>query len=179
MRKKHDSIGVVIFSCLVFLGAGCVSKSAVNSPDYYYNQGTKLMKRGEYVKSISKFTKTIEMKKSPRDAYHQRGIAYEKIGSLRKALNDFESAIEIDDQYHKAFASRAMTYLRMRKYRKARKDARKALELKPGYSSAYYVLGAIEKRKGNKTKAIEYLSKSIKNDPKRIKSEILCKSALL
>jgi len=91
VMKLFFRINFKIFLILTIL-AGCGNIES----DKLYNQGTELLKKGQYDQAIANFDKAIEINPRYAEAYNNRGIAYTKKGQYDKAISDYNKAIELD-----------------------------------------------------------------------------------
>lgn len=117
------------------------------------DEGTALLRKGEYQAAIETLTRAI--KQNPEDplAYNERGAAYTFLDKDTEAVEDFTRSIKLDDQFAKSFRSRGAAYFRQKKYQEALADFNRAIELDTSYVLAYRGRAALYRKLGKKAEA--------------------------
>lgn len=131
---------------------------------YYERAGQHYLRR-DYERTITDYTKAIELKYDPlSDPYYLRGFVYYVQRQYRQAVEDFNQAIELNyDPVNQVYYDRANAYYYLGRYDQAIADYGKAIELKFEPASqpynnrglAYRKKGALEQAIADYTKAIE------------------------
>ena len=63
-----------------------------SDPFVFSSRGIVYMRKGQYEKAITDFTKTIRLEPKFAAAYRARGLAYKHLGKLSEAEADFAEA---------------------------------------------------------------------------------------
>ena len=93
--------------------------------------------KGMVEKSITEYTKAIEVDPKIAAAYNNRGDAYVNIGRYGRAISDFTKAIEIEPGNAIAYTNRGNAYSEKGDYDRAISDFTKAIEIDPEHALAY------------------------------------------
>ena len=93
--------------------------------------------KGMVEKSITEYTKAIEIDPKIAATYNNRGDAYINQGHYDRAISDFTKAIEIDPEHAIAYTNRGNAYNDTGHSDRAISDFTKAIEIDPEYSLAY------------------------------------------
>ena len=107
----------------------------------YYNRGGAYLKKDEYDRAISEFTKAIEMNPWYAEAYKGRGSAYLSEEMYYLAIPEFTKALEVNPKDAEAYKDRGIAYLWEDEYYLAIADCTKAIELNPKDAETYYFRG--------------------------------------
>ncbi len=112
----------------------------------YFDRGQIHSRKGEYDQAISDFTEIIN--RTPDAAtYSSRAYAYLLKGDYDHAIEDSTRAIGIRPGDY-AYVTRGMAYYFKADYGNALLDANSAIKLAPDYDYAHYLLGLIDRAKG-------------------------------
>ncbi len=98
--------------------------------------------KSEYEKSITDFTKAIDLEKNEKAGYYSsRGDSYKKLNQFENSFRDYSKAIEIDPNYRSAFLGRGEIYLINNELSKSLEEFIKASEIDPPKGNAYFLRG--------------------------------------
>ena len=106
-------------------------KRLQNDLDDQYQQGVENGQKGNYTKSIAKFSYVIQLDPNYVNAYFSRGYVYVQIGQLEQAIANYSKAIQLNPEYLEAYINRGNTHYKMNDFELAVKDYDQALFLKP------------------------------------------------
>jgi len=140
-------------------------RKSPHKPRPYNNRGFILFKQGNLTRSLSDFTKVIEIKPDYANAYYNLGLIYYNQGNLTQSLSDYNKAIEIDPSQAVPFYNRGLLYAKQGIYAQAILDFTKAIELKPDYEEAYNNRGNVYKIQGDLVHALSDYDKAIGINP--------------
>jgi tetratricopeptide (TPR) repeat protein len=98
-------------------------------------------------------------------AWHQLGRQYFILNNYEGALRAFDYAVVIDDSFVGAFLEKAKTLEKLKLYEQAIENYLITVELADPTAFAYYRIGECYNKIGNKTQALKYLKKTVKEDP--------------
>jgi tetratricopeptide (TPR) repeat protein len=91
----------------------------------------------EYEKSISDYTKYINMNPQDEEAYYYRGNAHYALKDFDNAIKDYTTAISIKPDYTNAYNYRGIVYNDLKEYDNAINDFTKVISYKSDYAEAY------------------------------------------
>ena len=138
-----------------------------------YNEGNGLLKAGNYKGAITDYDKALAIEKDYR-IYYQKGVAQKKVNDLSGSLASFEECVKLKSDFEAGYNAVGGVYFSMGDFHKAVDNFEKVLTLsknasvkkkvQKNLSLAYVKLGDEEMKKGNPSKAIEYLNKAVDND---------------
>ncbi|MBC2705564.1 tetratricopeptide repeat protein [Desulfobacula sp.] len=137
-----------------------------NDDTAYYMRAETYLRKAQYDKAISDYTKAIQINPEYAMAYYYRGLSYVRKGQYEKAIIDFTRATEIEPKYDNPFYNRGLAYKNQGQYDKAFHDFSKAIEINPNYEDAYLSRGVIYLKKEQFGKSISDFTKAIELDPK-------------
>lgn len=104
------------------------------------NEGIELYNKGEYEKSIKKYSESLEIKKS-KEVLLNRANAFTAINKYDEAENDYMEIIHVDNSYWKAYYERSRLKYKFGKFADALTDLDKTLELNPEFGEGYFAKG--------------------------------------
>jgi len=158
--------------------------------DLYKRRGNVFMEIGDYKMAVEDFSKAINIVPKDADLYSRRGDIFMEIGDYKMAVEDFSKVIELEPNKGYLYARRAVAYEKLGKYKQAAEDYHNSvsgpvsnvplpLDLFSWDSMhrfAYeYTFNAdlmnkinLYAKQGQYKKAIDLLSREIKNDPKNV-----------
>ena len=110
---------------------------------------TSETKKKEYEKSITHYTKAIELKPDFPEAYTNRGNAYIMRDDYDNAIKNYNTAIQLKSDYANAYYNRGNVYNMKSKYDSAIKDYSMAIQLEPDNPNIYYGRGVVYNRTGD------------------------------
>ncbi|RIB15928.1 hypothetical protein C2G38_1550216 [Gigaspora rosea] len=139
-----------------------LSKIESNKASELRKSGDSYRKIGEYKKSITDLTKSLEIEPNNAFALRIRGESYRKMGKYNESLADFNKSLEIEPNNAFALGGRGNTYRVMGKNNESLADFNKSLEIEPnnafalgGRGNTYRVLGRYNKSLADLNKALE------------------------
>lgn len=125
--------------------------------------------RQEWEKSITHYTKAIELKPEFVAAYLNRGLVYMKKENYEHAIADQKKAIDIKPDNPDAYFNLGMIYNQKKDFDLAIKRFTKAIELYPDFAGAYNHRGVVFRDKqSDYERAIEDFTKAIELKPEFI-----------
>lgn len=137
MRSRHQAAVIALLGVMICAGvAGC------KKAEDYYVQGRAHVRKKQYDRALTAFSRAIDKNPEYARAYFARGLIhlYYHNRNRDRALSDFSKAIEIDPQFGDAYAERAMVHLAKEEYDRARADVQKAqdlgVQMNPGFVDA-------------------------------------------
>ena len=89
------------------------------------------VRKKEYEKAITHYTKAIEFKPDFASAYNNRGNAYGFKGDFDNAIQDFNTAIQLQPELSIAYSNRGVEYSKQNDYERSIEDYTQAIQLKP------------------------------------------------
>lgn len=132
---------------LLMLGA-CSQKPAsnVDTPEYHFSAGMRLVEQGQYADAIKSFDRAVALKKKFAPGYGGLAIAYGSLGETGKAVQYIDAALERGGKNADVLVlcGRAWISLRDQKgnwFKKAEAVLNKALKRKKNHEGALYYLG--------------------------------------
>jgi arylsulfatase A-like enzyme/Flp pilus assembly protein TadD len=134
-------------------------------PEIWNYLGLAYMRTGDDTKAEASFKKAMAIDPEYAVVYTNFGTLYltqylrdEDRGSYEKCVFNFKKAIELDPEYAMAYNGLGAAYKQAGLVEDAIFSWEKALELKPGFNLPLYNLGMAYFGKGNKAKALVYLT---------------------
>lgn len=122
-------------------------------------------KQAAYEKSISHYTRALELKPDIPEGYNNRGNAYRDKGEIDRAIEDYNMAIESDPEDAVPYNNRGVAHLNSGKIDEAITDFSKAIECDPEDANAYNNLGVAYFDIGEIGKSIKEYSTTIELEP--------------
>lgn len=108
---------------------------SLKSYNYYAEEGSYLMNRGDYPTAIRSFTESIafnrDSEKALAELYNVRGTLQYGLRNLQEAKADFEKALELYEGYASAHNNLSAVHMQFHEYEKAVISAGTALHLNP------------------------------------------------
>jgi tetratricopeptide (TPR) repeat protein len=140
------------------------SRNASDNARSCFQNGINNFKQGHFDKTISDFSKAVELNPYYDLAYANRGSCYGMKGLNTKAIDDLTKAIALNPiPIH--FLNRGITYNILDRYEEAVNDLTKVISLNPNDSLAYTHRGRALIEKGSYELAIADLTKALELDP--------------
>lgn len=96
--------------------------------DKYLTDGTQLLGKGEFYRSISELTRAIEIEQKYAEAYINRGRAYYYLARYKDAIADYTQTISLNQYIADAYASRGDVYRTINDVSRAIDDYTASLE---------------------------------------------------
>jgi lipoprotein NlpI len=137
-----------------------------NAPIAYDNRGVAYGELGQWDKTITDFSRAIEIDPKYAKAWYDRGVAYGNLGQWDMALDDLSNAIGIDPKFTDAYSNRGNAYSYIGQSDKAIADFSIAILIDPQNAVAYYDRGNAHSNLGHWNEAIADYSRAIQIDPK-------------
>jgi len=141
-----------------------------HDPEIWNGLGAAYSSKGDFEKAIVAYEKAISLDSEYSLVFRNLGHVYlliflrtKDIKNYQKALQNLNKAIELDPDYATAYHDLGIAYSQTRNFDEAIYCWKKALELRPDFDQILYNLGLAYLYKGDKFKALDYLSKYKKN----------------
>jgi tetratricopeptide (TPR) repeat protein len=138
-------------------------------PDHdraYNNLGGVYMLLNQPQKAIGYFQSAVRYSPLAPDYVNNLGMAYKKSGDLEEAINIFAKAIQIKPDYFEPYLNLARVMVGQEKIQEATQVLFSYLRINPDHAHTYMMLGLIfADYTAEKTRAIEFLQKSLQLDP--------------
>jgi tetratricopeptide (TPR) repeat protein len=157
------------------LGITEYSKAAEEKSSYaqayamaYLTAGKSYAERHEYDRSISEFSKVIEIYPEDGEGYYRRGNAYSAEGQLDPAISDYTKVLEINPKEAGAYNNRGNAYRRNQQYAQAISDYTKALEIDPRYARAHHGRANAYRDQGRYDQALSDYDRAIELNPEYV-----------
>jgi arylsulfatase A-like enzyme/Flp pilus assembly protein TadD len=135
-------------------------------PDIWNYLGVAYWRKGELDLALEAFGESLALDTNYAIAFNNTGSVYLskylKTGAqddLQNSLSNFHKAVALDPKYASAYNGLGAAYSQAGDVEGAIRSWEKAVEINPDLSFALYNLGLASFRKGNKTKALEYLNR--------------------
>jgi len=93
------------------------------------------------------------------------GCGYGNVAYYPIAIEWYSLAIRVNQSYADAYNGRGLTYYGMKEYAKAEEDFKRSIEAGPDNANAYYNLGALYTKLGDRKRATVAMSNAQNNDP--------------
>ena len=136
-----------------------------NLTDKAYNEGNKLLKRGDYEGSEDYFNRVLDLDPSYYQANFQLGYLNTKLGDYNLALEHYQKTVNKNPGYTKGWFALGLTYQRNGDYDNAIKSLDMAVNSNPNYAKALVQKGKILMKLGDYELAERSLNKAIQLDP--------------
>lgn len=136
-----------------------------NLIDKTYNEGNKLVRRGDYEGAEDYFNKVIEIDPAYYRANFQLGYLNYKLGDYDLALEHYSKTVEKNPAYSKGWYALGSTYNRNGDYDNALKALDSAIDADPTYSKALVQKGKILMKQGDYSMAEKALNQAIQVEP--------------
>ena len=130
-----------------------------NYADAYANRGNIYSQQGKSAKAIQDFNTAISLQ-SHADAYFNRANEFSKLGDINSAIQDYTSSLKIQERAD-TYTNRAFNYLKLGKLALAKQDLENSLNINPNFERSYFLLGLLEQRNGNLSKACNLFKKAM------------------
>ncbi len=149
----------------------------------YLDEGIYCIQNGNYKKAIEFITKSISIKGDFDVSYFYRAVAYHALNKLDDAMLDYTKSIKLNPKMTDAYYNRAKIILENNtssdiQIKKAIDDLNKALKLDENFVDALFAMAAAQKKLKNYHKALEYLERLLKIEPKAVHANALKKLIL-
>lgn len=145
-----------------------VESSPISNEDWnLFSKAEELFLAGDYLASVSAFSRLLEIDPKNEIALTYRGNAYIELGDYSKAIASYTEAINLNpDTYPQPYYNRGRAYMFLEEYDKALADLEKSIELDhyDDIDFAYRAngnIGLIYRKLGNYEKALDAFSQSI------------------
>ncbi len=121
-----------------------------------YNEGIRLLKVGNYSKSLIIFDELIKNFPNEADFWSERGVIYFHLQNRNKSLFDMDKAVELQAKKSYRYSSRAYIRGHYKMTSEAIEDYKKAIKLDPEDAVAQNNLGMLEEQMGYKMQADQH-----------------------
>ncbi len=133
--------------------------------DKAYNEGNKLLRRGDYEGAEDYFNNVLSLSPSYYQAHFQLGYLNTKLGDYNLALEHYQRTVEKNPSYAKGWFALGLTHQRNGDYDSAIKSLDSAVEADPTYAKALVQKGKILMKQGDYPSAEASLNRAIQVDP--------------
>ena len=130
----------------------------------YLNRAIAYGAKGEHERSLSDFSKSIELDPNQEKIYYNRGTQYAAKDDYDRALADFDMAIELAPDYTMAYINRGITHHIKGHYNKAFADLNKAIQLNPRDGQLYFTRGVVYEHQGEIHLALDDYKRALELD---------------
>jgi len=134
------------------------------------NLGYSELLATQFEKSITHYSKALELDKTYVEVYNGRGQAYLNVNKIPEALDDFTNAVEAGIVTPKLFFNRGKCLAMLSRFSEALPDLTKSLELEPKSPETWYFRAFTNDRTGNAAQAISDYSKAIELNPNYVEA---------
>ena len=111
----------------------------------HVNLGVLLMRKGDYDKAKTHYSRAIEMRPKLSEAYINYAASLIYTGDYNAAIKAVDTSIELGtDKMPEALYNRAIAYDRLKNYKGAYKDLKQALALRPEWTPAIDLLSGYQ-----------------------------------
>ena len=125
-----------------------------------YQEGQRLMLKGDLPLSIKAFTRAIEGGMEVFKSHINRGKAHLKLGNLDAALVDFNASVSLGENPGRAFFYRGIAHINKDSYQKAIDDLSESLHIEPERGAALLARGLALALLGRQEEAEKDLAKA-------------------
>ncbi|XP_077583410.1 mitochondrial import receptor subunit TOM34 [Stigmatopora nigra] len=108
-------------------------------------QGNALVKQGQHVAAVDKYTQSILCHNKEPAAFTNRALCYLALGRYREAVRDCDAALALDAANIKALYRRAQAYKELQNTTACVRDLKELLEVEPGNSAAVKMLQDVQR----------------------------------
>ncbi len=130
-------------------------------PSYFLarmNRAIAYSKMGQFSQALRDFSKAADQRPNDPLVYLNRGLTYFDQGQYESAIEDYSRILSLTDQQDpRAFLERARAFIKLGYPSDAYADLEQAAMLKPTYALAYYYMGDLQFRRGEKETALALL----------------------
>lgn len=158
---------LLLFFTLFLQGSTFVidpSKNAV----WHNERGLFFLRFDNYYGAIEEFKIAIALNHESEASaafYNNLGTAYYKLGGYDLSRQCFEKAVRLNSNFIEYYDNLIDSYKALKKINKVINDNEKAVNKNPYNSRAFLMLGLINKKQGNKDKAVMYLKEFTRLEP--------------
>ena len=144
-----------------------------NNPTYLSNFALLANHQKKHDEAIKLLLEAVRLKPDYSEAWFNLGCTYSETGDMQASEDAYLKAIDSNNNYIKALFNLACVQESLGKSNEAKLTIDRITNLKPDSTNLYYTLGLALSRlniKDNTTKAIEYFSKAISDNPDSIET---------
>eukprot|EP01022_Parablepharisma_sp_SALTPOND_P028607 TRINITY_DN71236_c0_g1_i1.p2 TRINITY_DN71236_c0_g1~~TRINITY_DN71236_c0_g1_i1.p2 ORF type:complete len:418 (-),score=26.79 TRINITY_DN71236_c0_g1_i1:883-2052(-) len=146
-----------------------LDKNAENEAERLHALGYECRKKGDFVKAVDYYTKSLEIRTKNFKVLFNRGFAYDKLGEYDKAIQDYSRAIEVEPTNAYAFYNRGISFDKKGNYAEAINNFTMAIALDCNNADFYHNRGCAYRKTKEFYKAIEDYTKAIELAPSHFK----------
>lgn len=134
--------------------------------NFFFNIGSHLLEDERYDVALQHFEMAYTL--MPTDYYLLNfiGVSHGQLGNSDKAEEYFKKLLSVDPFHLDAQRNLGLLYLEGERYQEAEEALLKAERIQPQSAETNYRLGLLYDRMGEKEKALLYMEKVLKEDPK-------------
>lgn len=132
------------------------SQTPTPTPNPALAPAIKLLRDGENKKALDSFKSALKENKADGEAWYYLGIVHLQLGEFKKGSEAFKKAIQLrPDLAAPAHAGYAYALVLRNRLNEAVISANRALTVDPKNIKAFYTLGIVELRRGEREEAIK------------------------
>jgi Tfp pilus assembly protein PilF len=136
MRKKALRMGLIGIGMVVLILACSTERSLAGEDDFYFREGTRLLKLAKPAPAAEVLTEAIRLAPFRVEAYNNRGLAYFEQKKYQEAKQDFLTAVRLAPFDKEANNNLGVLFCSLEDYDRALRYFRQAVE-KGGIATAY------------------------------------------
>ncbi|MEQ8167978.1 MAG: tetratricopeptide repeat protein [Candidatus Eremiobacterota bacterium] len=129
---------------------------------YYHNK--------DFDRTIEDLKKAIQLNPQNSLVYYNYGYILQEKKDTDRAIKAFEQAISLNKTSILATGAGSFIYFLKGDYEKAKESAYQVIENDITFADAYYILGRVAEKEGNKEKAIFEYKRALKTDPLHVEA---------
>lgn len=173
MRKINPLFVFACFAAGLLLAACAPSEpyhqerveQEYKGPEYYFKDGMKDFRKGEYTEAIEDFKHVLAMEPNHVESYFYMGQSYEQLGRRDHAEKAYENALSIDPRYLPGREALGLLEFSEKEFKKAENQLEAAKDLGSTNPNVFYALGRIELAEKECRKSIQAFKEAIRLDP--------------
>ena len=175
--NKKAIINLKLGSLLLFIFVMTFGLSACSSPEEkaqeYYEEGKKLLDKGEYVKANIQFKNALQLNNTMADAIWGQALIAEKQSNWQGMLNSLRRVVLVDPKHIDALVKIGRIYLVSGQLDKALEYSDQSIAVDSENSSALALRAAILLKLDDPDAAIEFANSALKHEPGHIDALIV------
>jgi len=182
MRRSQAS-PIMSFRVLLFMSLlATVSHSSIAQVTGVASEkekGIRLYQENHFAQALDALEQSVKLNKEDYEAWYFLGLGLTHEKDFNRATRCFETALKLQPQFAAGHAGLAYVLLLRNKLPNSAAEAEAAIRFDPTIPDAYYIIGVIRLRAGDKDKALERANETIKLRPGFAPAYLLKSEALV